>query len=119
MLRLVQLIRADGERLVAIVDKPSLRPLTKWRSVYELAAAAIAQGHGIAQIVSSASFGEPVPYDAVYEGRFEWKLLPPIDFPAEPARCLVTGTGLTHKASAENRNAMHENSGQAAVPLTD
>ena len=27
--------------------------------------------------------------------------------PAEPWRCLVTGTGLTHKASAENRQSMH------------
>jgi hypothetical protein len=32
--------------------------------------------------------------------------LAPIDHP-EPARCLVSGTGLTHLGSAKNRNAMH------------
>ena len=31
----------------------------------------------------------------------------PIDHPAEPARCLVSGTGLTHLGSAKNRQAMH------------
>jgi len=107
MLRLVQLIHASGQRRVAVVEEPSLRPLTKWHSVYELATAAIAQGHVITEMVRNATFGEAVNYDAVYEGRFEWKLLPPVDFLAEPARCLVTGTGLTHKASAENRNSMH------------
>jgi len=29
------------------------------------------------------------------------------DHPNEPASCLVTGTGLTHRKSAENRQAMH------------
>jgi hypothetical protein len=33
--------------------------------------------------------------------------MPAYDHPDEPARCLVSGTGLTHKASAENRQAMH------------
>jgi hypothetical protein len=42
-------------------------------------------------------------------------LLPPIDHP-EPSRCFVTGTGLTHKGSADNRQSMHI-SGQAE--LTD
>jgi hypothetical protein len=31
----------------------------------------------------------------------------PIDNPSEPARCLVTGTGLTHFGSAKDRQAMH------------
>ena len=46
-------------------------------------------------------------YDPVYFGKSEWKLLPPIDHPIEPARCLVSGTGLTHLGSAKNRQAMH------------
>src|SRR6185437_12067814 len=41
------------------------------------------------------------------------RLLPSADFPAAPARCLVSGTGLTHQASAKNRDAMH--SGTQAV----
>jgi hypothetical protein len=39
---------------------------------------------------------ETLGYDAIYWGRAEWKLLPPIDQPEEPGRCLVSGTGLTH-----------------------
>jgi len=49
-----------------------------------------------------------VDYDAVYRLESDWRLLPPFTHP-EPARCLVTGTGLTHKASADNRQAMHQN----------
>jgi hypothetical protein len=48
-----------------------------------------------------------VNYDAVHRGGSDWRLLPAFDHPDEPARCLVTGTGLTHKASAKNRQAMH------------
>ena len=36
--------------------------------------------------------------------------------PDEPARCLVSGTGLTHKASAENRQAMHSGKKAATAP---
>jgi hypothetical protein len=119
MLRLVQLMHRDEGRRVAVVEEPNLRPLTKWRSVYELAQAAITARRHIADMVSSNAFREPLGYDAVYGGRSPWGLLPPIDHPEEPARCLVTGTGLTHKASAENRNAMHESAGQPAAPITD
>ena len=44
-------------------------------------------------------------------------MLPPLDHP-EPARCIVTGTGLTHLGSAEARDKMHAKleSGEA---LTD
>jgi hypothetical protein len=107
MLRLVQLIHSSGERRVALVDEPGLRPLTSCRSIFELATEAIQQGRGIAELFRGESFGAPISYDAVYHGQSEWKLLAPIDCPDEPARCLVTGTGLTHKASAENRNSMH------------
>ena len=46
-------------------------------------------------------------YDPIYRGHSEWRILPPIDHPAEPARCLVSGTGLTHLGSARNRQSMH------------
>src|SRR3954466_1322410 len=44
--------------------------------------------------------------EGVYTGLSDWQLPPPIDHP-EPSRCFVTGTGLTHKGSAENRQSMH------------
>jgi hypothetical protein len=46
-------------------------------------------------------------------------LLPPFDYPDELARCLVTGTGLTHKGSADNRQAMHVGEPGKAVGETD
>jgi hypothetical protein len=41
--------------------------------------------------------------------------MPAFDHPHEPARCLVTGTGLTHRASAENRQAMHKSDKTAVM----
>lgn len=55
-------------------------------------------------------------YEAIYRGDSDWRLLPAFDHPDEPARCLVTGTGLTHKTSAANRQAMHAD---PAAPVTD
>jgi hypothetical protein len=57
-----------------------------------------------------------VAYEAVYVGKSAWRLLPAFDHPDEPARCLVTGTGLTHKKSAATRQAMHVNPN---APLSD
>src|SRR5262245_54107347 len=118
MMRLVQLNNeADGRR-VAVVEEPHLRPLEKWRTVYELAQEATHTRRGIADVVAAETFVAPLEYEAVYEGKSPWKLLPPIDHPDDPGRCLVTGTGLTHKASADNRNAMHVSTGQQATAST-
>jgi hypothetical protein len=119
MLRLVQLIHENEGRRVAVVDEPHLRLLVKWRSVYELAQEAINSRTTIENLIADRGPLEPLDYDAMYAGRSPWRLLPPIDHPQEPARCLVTGTGLTHKASADNRNAMHEAEAQASAPVTD
>lgn len=78
--------------------------VVSFASVYELAIESIESGAGIARLIDA---GQRIAYDAVYEGRSEWKLLPAFDHPGEPARCLVSGTGLTHRKSAENRQAMH------------
>jgi hypothetical protein len=60
--------------------------------------------------------GEDLDYGAVHTGASEWRLLPPIDHP-EPARCMVSGTGLTHLKSAQSRGAMH--SDEKPVAVTD
>jgi hypothetical protein len=67
-------------------------------------------------LAESRTGPETVNYDEVYNGISPWRLLPSFDHPEEPARCLVTGTGLTHKASAENRAAMHK---AASAEVTD
>lgn len=105
MISLVQL-RRGAERRVAFVDEPSLRLLDGFATVYELASEALRLVRPIATVIQRHIGGERLPYDDVYHGRSEWKLLAPIDHP-EPARCLVSGTGLTHLGSAKNRQAMH------------
>jgi hypothetical protein len=108
MIRLVQLEGPEGRRLAA-VEEPGLVLLDGCSSVYELARQCIAGKRGIPAMVASLAGKERVDYDAVYAGVSPWKLLPSADHPGEPARCLVSGTGLTHMASARNRQAMHGN----------
>jgi hypothetical protein len=111
-MRLVQIVRNGSERRVALVDEPRLKILRWWTSVFELAQAAIFEKRKIADVIGETD--EAIDYDAVYDGKSEWKLLPCFDHP-EPSRFYITGTGLTHKASAANRQSMHENSG----PISD
>jgi len=114
MIRLVQL-QNEAARAVAIVDEQRLVLLDGCASVYELAQACITEGRGLAAAARDLAGARTLSYDAVYAGAEEWRLLPPMDHPIEPARCLVSGTGLTHVASAKNRDAMHAK----AEDLTD
>lgn len=106
-MRLVQLLDKEVKRHVALVEGEHLRLLTGFDSVYRIALLALEQERTIRQVVSEASSGETLDYDAVYSGQPDWKILPCFDHPDEPARCLVTGTGLTHRKSAQSRDAMH------------
>ena len=107
MTRLVQ-IQNGLTRRVALVEEPHLRVLAGVESIYELAANLDAAGGSLAKISREWLLIRPLDYDEVYSGKSDWKLLPPIDHPTEPARCLVSGTGLTHFGSAANRQRMHE-----------
>jgi hypothetical protein len=121
MPRLIQLRHAShpDTRRVALVADPHLQLLDGVDSVYALAQAAIAQRTPLSVLVQALATADRLPYDAIYEGTdAEWRLLPPIDHPGEPARCLVTGTGLTHIGSARDRQAMHLQQ-QTAEPQTD
>jgi len=77
---------------------------------------ALATGRSLTAMVQSDSAGERLDYDQVYLGRSPWRLLVPVDHPMDPARTLVSGTGLTHLGSAKNRAAMH---GKSDDELTD
>ena len=116
MARVVQL-RYGAERRMALVDEPSLRLIDGATSTHAAATLAIATGEPLSTLVTRLATGATLSYDDVYEGRLGWRLLPPLDHPEEPARCIVSGTGLTHLGSAKNRDAMHT----AAQPaqLTD
>src|SRR5689334_7545257 len=103
-MRLVQLSNA-GRRRVAAVEEPDLRVLDA-ESVYALADSAIRAGAKLSEMVEKAATQQVLNYDSIYDGRADWKLLPPIDHP-QPSRCLISGTGLTHLGSARDRQAMH------------
>jgi hypothetical protein len=116
-MRIVQ-VQRDGERRVAIVDATYLRLLSGAgsASVYALANEALTRGEPLTAIAEKACGGERLDYDSVYEGSSEWRLLPSFDHPEDVSRCMVSGTGLTHKASAEHRSAMHS---QSPAEVTD
>jgi hypothetical protein len=106
-MRLVQLEAPSGETRVAAVEDSRLRLLDRCGSVYELARTALARQTPLREVAKSCASDETLEYDPVYRLESTWHLLLPFTHP-EPARCLVTGTGLTHKASADNRQAMHQ-----------
>ncbi|MBC7736179.1 MAG: GguC protein, partial [Candidatus Saccharibacteria bacterium] len=79
-------------------------------TVYELAQAAIAAGHGIEAEVHQRGLGETVDLQGA---AFDL----PVSHP-DPAHLHLTGTGLTHLGSASARDAMHAKL-DAAEDLTD
>ena len=106
MTRLVQ-IQNGAARAVALVDEPRLRLLVGAQCVYELVQSAVFGGTPLLKLIGERVTDKDFDYDAIYSGKLDWRLLSPIDHPGEPARCLVSGTGLTHLGSAKNRQAMH------------
>jgi hypothetical protein len=107
MTRLAQ-IRNGAARAVALVEEPRLRLLEGVESIYQLAREAVASNSSLAALARKKATGALLDYDPIYLGRSAWRLLPAMDHPGEPARCLVSGTGLTHLGSAKNRQRMHE-----------
>ena len=115
MTRLIQIAKGR-DRGVAIVEEPHLRLLHHAESIYALAQEAIAKGVKLTALVQQKLANLVLEYDAIYTGQSEWRVLPPIDHPDEPSRCLVSGTGLTHLGSARDRQDMHA---IASEDLTD
>jgi len=115
MTRLIQ-IKKGNMRGVALVEEPNVRLLDGCSSIYELAHLAIGAGMKLSDLARQRARGDVLEYDPIYRGESEWQLLPAIDHPEEPARCLVSGTGLTHLGSANNRQSMHA---KANEDLTD
>src|ERR1043166_7184798 len=107
-MRIVQLQSPTHATRVALVEGDTLRLLHGPDSVYALAQTALQQSRPLAATALSHASDQTLAYDPIYRLQSDWRILPPYTHP-EPARCLVTGTGLTHKASADNRQAMHHN----------
>ncbi len=118
-MRLIQFLDDFGAPGVGVVDEAGsqVRRLSGFPSTYQLANAAIAAGESLDATVARAEGDETSDYGALLA---QGRVLPPLTHP-EPARCLVTGTGLTHLGSAAARDAMHQNFKQQASEgaLTD
>ena len=120
-LRIVQLIHPKHGRRIALVKEPSLVLLKDIRSAYDLALKAIHTKAKIDDYIRMNLSNEQLDYSPVYNGESDpanagWKLLPSFDHPGGPFGCIISGTGLTHKNSALNRQMMH---GDGADKLTD
>jgi hypothetical protein len=116
-MRLLQIAKGQ-ERRVGLVDGERIRLLDerKGRDIYSFAMEAVANGVDLSTAVANGLSEDLLEYGPIYEGSAQWILLPSFDHPSESARCMVSGTGLTHKASAESRAAMHKTGG---AELTD
>lgn len=114
-MRLVQL-SGGAKRVVAEVQEPGLRVLRDCESVYALAWEAIRSGERLTALVARQRGEEVLDYNTIHQGKGGWRLMPPLDHPQEPARCIVSGTGLTHSGSAADRDEMH---GRSEQELTD
>ncbi len=96
----------DGEERLGVQRDPSslAYPLVDRTSLYDHAVRADRTGAGLRNLLSaSITETDPIDLDAIArDGRF----LPPVRHP-DPAHMFLTGTGLTHRASAESRDRMH------------
>jgi hypothetical protein len=105
-MRLIQLKGPAGRRIGAVEDE-RIRIIDGAQSIHALAGTAIADGISLSLAVTNRLGNELLNYDEIYHGSPEWQILPAVDHPDEPARCMVSGTGLSHIRSAHNRQAMH------------
>lgn len=103
-MRLVQFLMPDGSRRVGVPtdDGVSLRVVDA-RRVYDLALEAIRAGRTLEAVVRDRLTDRLEDYEAALE---ENRVLAPLDHP-DPARTVVSLTGLTHLGSAKSRDEMH------------
>jgi hypothetical protein len=114
-MNLVQLLSPSKERKVALVKGNQLILLVTFSSVYDLVFNAINGEKPVSELINASLSNEKLDYQEVWEGKTDWEWLPCFDHPRDVNSCMVSGTGLTHKASAENRNKMHD----SVATLTD
>jgi hypothetical protein len=115
-MRLMQVRDGKAGRRVVVTEGGRSWFLARYRTVRDLATAAIARKTSLAKFVKAVggkTLADPAALLAA------GKVLAPIDHP-DPAHLLVTGTGHSHLGSAATRDAMHQSVKTADVEtLTD
>jgi len=114
-MRLVQFHLPEKGRRVGYISGENVIDLTsvneKWTLIYHLFFKARRKEKTIAAFLDDSLLkdGEVLSYDRLLEARpgddTGW-ILPPLDHP-DPAHCIISGTGLTHLGSMEQRAKMH------------
>lgn len=100
-MRLVQIRQNGSTRRVGLVEGDRLRLVQGFDSVYRLALAAIESNRRLRETVEANLSADSIAYSD------DLTFLPAMDHPEERTRCLISGTGLTHRKSAQTRNSMH------------
>jgi hypothetical protein len=115
-LRLIQFVSDNGQPRAGWVtpDGQAAGEVGSFGSTYELARSALAAGEPLEAFASRHQGPPSLSYANL---RRDGRLLVPLSHP-DPARCLVSGTGLTHYGSASARDQMHQKLA-AAETLTD
>src|SRR3954465_3401032 len=116
-LRLIQFLSETGRPRVGWVapDGEAVGCVGEFASMYDLAQSAIAAREALDAHATPRRAAATLPYAAL---RAERRVLPPLNHP-EPARCRISGTGLTHYGSAAARDSMHKKLAAAAESLSD
>ena len=104
-MRLVQYRTEAGDRRVAMAESAeTLHTLDDCERVYDLACEAGRSQRPLTDLVQERLGGQRVDYSPIVAQK---RLLPPLDHP-DPARLVLSGTGLDHLGSAQARDAMHQ-----------
>jgi hypothetical protein len=98
--------RAGARGVAALWEGAPARAVPGAATTLLLAEQACREHCSLSAVVAARGAGEPVALDQV-------ELLTPIDHP-DPAHLLVSGTGLTHVGSAQERDRMHRKLSGAA-----
>ncbi|WP_020528382.1 AraD1 family protein [Flexithrix dorotheae] len=107
-MNLIQLSHPEHGRRIARVEEGNLHLAgEKFTSIYQMVTEVLEKGTTLTKMLNASLSEDILDYNAIYKGESDWKILPAFDHPEQPAMCVLSGTGLTHKASAENRQKMH------------
>lgn len=113
-MRLIQFQTQGGARRVGIVEDNSAFELRDVDTMHQLAMRAVVNGYALSIQAESLRTENAHDYSQLLT---ETRLLAPADH-ADPAHCMLSGTGLTHFGSASARDQMHHETALAAE-ITD
>lgn len=126
-MQLIQFVLPGIGRRVGVIQQAEVIDLTagdaECKTVYDLVQQAFASGQKLTDVVSrrvQKGGTKQIPYSsllAAVPGSQQPYLIAPFDHP-DPARTLITGTGLTHTGSVKSRDQMHGGT-QSQEPQTD